>query len=132
MIYWSKYSGIYLMLTGVIHNVIGLIMAWPILLDIHQDGWFNTIESSAGIHYDRSAILWFLLVGFFWMLLGYLMHAWLKQLNKPLPSILGYGFILLGGVTCILLPASGAWLFLPQGVVIVLDNFKGIQQRAVA
>lgn len=132
MIKLSKYSGIYLIITGVIHNAIGFVMGWSILVGMHQEGWFNTVESSAGIQFDRSAILWFLLLGFFWMLLGYLMHEWLKRTKDILPATLGYAFILFGGITCVLLPASGAWLFLPQGLVIVLDSLKAHPPRATA
>lgn len=119
----SKYSGYYLFATGVIHNLIGFIMGWGVLTDIHHDGWWNSVESSQGVHFDRSAILWFLLLGFFWMLMGYLMQLWLNQ-KQLIPASIGCTFVILGLLTGILVPVSGAWLFIPQGLVIVLDSFN--------
>lgn len=128
----TKYSGIYLIATGVIHNALGFIMGWSLLVGMHRDGWWNTVESSAGIQFDRSALLWFLLLGFFWMLLGYLMHVWLKQTEHKLPALLGYGFIILGGITCVILPASGAWLFILQGLIIILESLRANSNRITA
>ncbi len=120
--YW-RYSGYYLMLTGVIHNIIGLLMGYNVIVDMCSDGLWNTIEQAGTINFQRSALLWFLLVGCFWILMGYLMQQWLKQ-QKPLPSVLGYGFIILGTLVAVVLPVSGAWLFLPQGLIILFSQKK--------
>ena len=115
----ARYSGWYLLATGIIHNAIGLIAGGSILAGIHQDGWWNTIESAAGINFERSAIVWFLVLGFFWMLMGYLMQAWQRETRKPLPAIIGWGLLANGIWVAIMLPASGAWLVLLQGVILI-------------
>lgn len=79
----------------------------------------DTIESSTGIHFDRSAIVWFLVLGFFWMLMGYLMQAWQRETGKPLPAPIGWGLLANGIWVAIMLPASGAWLVLLQGVILI-------------
>lgn len=39
-----KYSGYYLIATGILHNLIGLLMGWSSLMAMHQDGWlFSTM-----------------------------------------------------------------------------------------
>ena len=124
MIKWSKFSGWYLVSTGIIHNFIGLIFGWPVLVGMHYDGWWNTIESASGVNFMRSAILWFLLLGFFWMLMGFLMQQWLNKAKQPLPTSIGYAFLLIGLATAIVIPASGAWLFIPQGLIIIADGVK--------
>jgi hypothetical protein len=115
----TRFSGYYLIATGVIHNTLGLVMGWSILVGMHRDGWWNTVEVGGQIDFARSAILWFLLVGFFWMLLGYLMQQWLRHTNQPLPASLGWGMLAAGVGVAIVLPASGAWLFIPQGLLIL-------------
>lgn len=117
-----RYSGWYLVATGVIHNIIGLIFGRELLLGMHKDGWWNTIEPGGVINFSRSGIWWFLLLGCFWILLGYLMQQWVQRLNQPLPGALGWGFLTTGAATAMVLPASGAWLLLPQGLLILLAS----------
>lgn len=121
----TKYSGYYLIATGVIHNTIGLIMGWSILVGMHQAGWWNTVEAGGEINFARSAILWFLVLGFFWMLLGYLMQQWLRHSRQPLPALLGWGMLAAGLLVAFVLPASGAWLFIPQGLLILWPHWRG-------
>ncbi|MDQ2078381.1 DUF6463 family protein [Marinimicrobium sp. ABcell2] len=129
----TRFSGYYLIATGVIHNTLGLVMGWDILAGMHQDGWWNTIEAGGQINFARSAIAWFLLVGFFWMLLGYLMQQWVRHSNRPLPASLGWGMLAAGVSVAIVLPVSGAWLFIPQGLLILWPHrpvMKGLAGEA--
>lgn len=115
-------SGWLLVAIGVIHNLIGLTMGWEILQGIVAEGGWNTIEPGGQIHYARSAILWFLLIGFFWLLLGYLMQCWLRNFALPLPTSIGWGLLLAGVVVVFVLPVSGAWLFIPLGILVILGR----------
>ena len=115
----TRYSGYLLIATGIIHNSIGLVMGWSILQGMHEAGWWNTVEPAGEIDFARSAMIWFLLVGFFWMLLGYLMHQWVRHTQRPLPASLGWGMLAAGVSVAIVLPVSGAWLFIPQGLLIL-------------
>ncbi|MBU2885457.1 hypothetical protein KO507_06755 [Gilvimarinus agarilyticus] len=118
----AQYSGWYLLATGIIHNTIGLVMGWPILKGIHSAGWWNAVERGGEIDFARSAIVWFLVLGFFWMLMGYLMQQWLKQIRRPLPIAMGWGMVLIGAWVALMLPASGAWLVIVQGLIVLLDR----------
>lgn len=94
-------------------------MGWPGLLGMHQDGWWNTVEPGGQIDFARSALLWFLVVGFTWIALGYLMQQWIDQAHLPLPRWLGWALLAMGAGVAVVLPVSGAWLFLPQGLLIL-------------
>lgn len=118
----ARYSGWYLLATGIIHNIIGFIMGWEILRGMHQDGWWHTIETAQGIDFARSAITWFLVLGFFWMLMGYLMQVWQQETQKPLPGIIGWGMLTIGVWVTVMLPASGAWLVILQGLILILNR----------
>lgn len=120
----ARYSGWYLLATGIIHNAIGFIMGWEILWDIHRDGWWNTIENAQGIDFARSAIIWFLVLGFFWMLMGWLMQAWQRETQKSLPGTIGWGMLAMGVWVAVMLPASGAWLVILQGLILIMDRRK--------
>lgn len=113
------YSGWLLVGIGVLHNTIGLLMGWDILVGIVAEGGWNTIEQGGQIDFARSAIVWFLVVGFFWMLLGGFMQAWLRVTSAALPRFLGWGMLLAGAVVAFLMPVSGAWLFIALGLLVV-------------
>jgi hypothetical protein len=115
------YSGWYLIMIGIIHNTIGLLMGWEILSGMASEGWWNTIERDGQINFARSAIIWFLLVGFFWWILGFLMQSWLNKTACRLPRLVGWGILIAGIIVSYLLPISGAWLFIPLGLVILFD-----------
>ncbi len=119
---WAQYSGWYLFATGIIHNSIGLVMGWSIIAGIHADGWWNTVEPRGEMDFARSAILWFLVLGFFWMILGHLMQQWLNQTRRPLPALTGWGLLANGVLVAVVLPTSGAWLVIAQGLVILLGG----------
>ncbi|HEY7773209.1 MAG TPA: DUF6463 family protein [Marinagarivorans sp.] len=124
------YTGWLLIAIGCIHNAFGLIVGWPILLDMVNDGVWNTVQPSGAVLFDRSAIVWFLLTGCFWWLLGGLMQHLLYQ-ELALPRWLGFGFVLLGLLAGIVLPASGAWLFIPLGLLLCLPPRDSTYHHAV-
>ncbi|BBH18762.1 hypothetical protein Back11_01070 [Paenibacillus baekrokdamisoli] len=111
-----KYSGIYLIATGVIHNVVGLLIGWEVLGLIAQDGLINSVNNDP----DRNAIVWFLSIGFFWMILGHIFHKYQKEGNQALPAIFGWYLLIFAVIGCALMPVSGIWLFFPQAIIIIL------------
>ncbi len=118
---WTKYSGYYLSATGLIHSVIGVIMGWSILVLMHEHGWFASTIVNGQMLFDREAILWFLSLGAFWIVLGLAMQSALDQGFK-LPASLGWGFLLLGAVLIVIVPQSGAYLLVVQGVLIIFGD----------
>lgn len=113
-----KYSGYYLLFTGLIHNLIGLAFGWPILLDMHQDAWFSSTVIDGQMQFDREAIVWFLNAGCFWMLFGWMLQKAIDHGFTP-PKSLGWGFLTLGIIYVVIMPASGAYLFIVQGGILI-------------
>lgn len=62
----SKHSGNLLIATGIFHNVIGVVMGWPVLTEMVSSGFINSINDQM----DRNAIFWFLFSGFMMIILG--------------------------------------------------------------
>lgn len=114
----GKYSGIFLLLTGVLHVVIGLIKSWAIWCNIVSDGFINSV----GNDIERGFVLWFLLAGVLFILLGYTLHYYIKKEQQPAPLLLGYLILIVSVLTCFILPRSGAWLLIPQGIIIICAN----------
>jgi len=125
-----KYSGYYLIATGVIHSLIGLALGWNILLDMHQDNWFASTVINNEMLFDREAIVWFILSGVFWILFGLMLQKALNEGFTP-PLSLAWGFVLIGIITAIIMPISGAYLFFIQGVILLLGIQKSNTKKAL-
>ncbi len=92
-----QYSGLLLIGTGVIHNLIGFVAGWDMLTAMAYEGLWNTVEApmpAAAVH-TRAELLWFLMLGFAWMMVGALLHArvcwrrvcWLRSYYRhPVPG----------------------------------------------
>lgn len=113
-----KYSGHFLIATGIIHNLIGLAMGWPILTAMHQEAWFATTELDGNMLFDRAAIIWFLTSGTFWIVFGLTLKKLIAEGFIP-PMSLGWSFIVIGIALVIIKPVSGAYLFIVQGALLV-------------
>ncbi|AWY00544.1 hypothetical protein A8139_11500 [Marinomonas primoryensis] len=118
-----KYSGYYLVATGVIHSLIGLALGWNTLIEMHQDHWLSSTVINGQMLFDREAIVWFLLSGFFWILFGIMLQKALNEGFTP-PLSLAWGFILIGVLTAVIMPISGAYLFIIQGFILLLGIHK--------
>ena len=122
-----KYSGYYLLVTGIIHNLIGLGLGWNTLAAMHADGWLSATVINGEMLFDREAISWFLITGTFWILFGLTLQKALNEGFQP-PLSLGIGFIAIGIVVAILMPVSGAYLFIVQGGILTLGARTGHKQ----
>jgi hypothetical protein len=108
--------------TGVLHELVGLLVGLGIVspsgglgrnlvLEIARDGFVGAVEVDA----QRQAFFWYFFFGLLLMSLGWLMDH-LETPERPLPAALGWQLIALALAGGLLIPASGFWLALPQGV----------------
>lgn len=128
-------SGLLLMATGALHQVVGLLAGLNLielpggggrkpLLEIAQAGVLAAVEPDL----LRSAFVWFILFGFLVLMVGDLARRW-ERTGRSLPAAFGAQVIALALLGIVLLPVSGFWLCLPQGAWIVM---QGQQPRASA
>jgi hypothetical protein len=114
------YSGLFLIITGIIHIIYALVSFGSIYLDIIRDGLVNVTSHD----YARSFAFWFLVCGIFVILLGAVLQHYQKREHKPAPLFLGYGLFIFSIIGCIIEPISGFWLFIPQSLIIIRGNKK--------
>jgi uncharacterized membrane protein YecN with MAPEG domain len=115
-----KYSGIFLVATGILHTLVAIALGIEVFSEIIRDGLINVISQD----YTRAFAFWFLICGIFVILLGQVLHYYLKREQKPAPLFLGYSMLILTIFGCIVEPVSGFWLFLPQALIIIVANKK--------
>ena len=116
VIFW-KYSGIFMVATGILHTIVAIAFGKDAFLEIIRDGVFNVTSSS--LECSRALAVWFFICGIFVILLGQVLHFYIKREQKPAPLCFGYSLLVFTIFGCIVEPVSGFWLFLPQALIII-------------
>ena len=116
-----KYSGIFLIATGILHTIVAIALRWEAFVGIIRDGLLINVMSRDCTH---EFALWFLICGVFIILLGQVLHFYIKREQKPAPLFFGYSLLVFTIFGCIVEPGSGFWLFLPQALIIIIANKK--------
>lgn len=125
----KKYSGLFMWLTGLLHNVVGLILFWEPLKEMFLGGLFNTVVVP---HYDRGLAFWFLFSGFMMFLLAHLMNWIIKDKGLVVPKLVGWHLLYLSILGVITMPISGFWVVIPQAILIIRGNKEGHTKFNVA
>ena len=116
-----KYSGIFFIATGILHTIVAIALGWKAFVEIIQDGLLIKVRS---LNYTHEFALWFLICGVFIILLGQVLHLYIKREQKPAPLSFGCSLLVFTIFGCFLEPGSGFWLFLPQALIIIFANKK--------
>ena len=115
-----KWSGVFLVATGLLHTAFALFAGKNLYVDIIQDG----IVGAIGSDYSRHFAFWFLICGIFLVVFGQVLHFYIKKVQQPAPAFFGYALLALAIAGCLVVPASGFWLFIPQALIIICANRK--------
>jgi hypothetical protein len=112
-------SGYWLIAMSILHVVVGVwIFAEP-LMQIIQNGWFNTVAPNPlAPFYDREDAFWFLMLTPFLLAIGQLCF-WFHAHNIPLPKFLGWTLLLTAIVGVSLEPISAFWLLIPPAFLML-------------
>jgi hypothetical protein len=116
-------SGQLLMATGVVHQLVGVLVGLGLGDELGGRNLFAEIAGAGGVaaiepDLGRMTLFWFLFFGFAMLMLGSLMHH-NERRGQVLPESLGWQMGALAIAGGLLIPASGFWLIIPQGLWIV-------------
>ena len=117
--FW-KYSGIFLIVTGIIHTIFAIALGKEAFMKIINEGLYNFTAMDC----MRELAIWFFVCGIIIILLGQVLHYYIKKEQKPAPQSFGYSLLVFTIFGCIVEPGSGFWLFLPQALIIIFANRK--------
>jgi len=111
---FSRSTGTLLIATGVLHALVGLSFAAKPVKAIVDDGVFNAVDP----HPDRQYWFWFMVTGWLTVLIGQLTRRFERRGGTP-PAFLGWHLLALSAVGAVLMPISGLWLLIPQGILVL-------------
>jgi len=111
-----KYSGVLLVATGILHTVVAIALFKDYLWSIIKNLLSGTLQSD---NLSQGLAFWFFVLGFFVIILGQVLHYYIKKEQQPAPKLLGYWLLGLGIIGGIIVPVSGFWLFIPQALIIL-------------
>lgn len=108
-------SGSLLIATGLLHEVLGAAECRHELVAMWRAGLFDSVGPESPM---RMAVLWFLVAGLGFIILGVALRERETATSLPLPRSLGLWLFLLALCVVIPMPRSGGWLLLPQAWLI--------------
>jgi hypothetical protein len=100
--------------------LIALAAGGNAFVEMFHAGVFNSVKGEPA----RSLSFWFLIVGIACFFLGHTLHYYIKKTAQPAPKFLGYYMLGLGIAGTVFAPVSGFFLFIIQGLIIVVAKRK--------
>ncbi|WP_257670291.1 DUF6463 family protein [Parapedobacter tibetensis] len=119
----NKYSGNignFILVTGVLHLIIGFVENWSVAIDILQSGIINTVDETP----ERFGFFWFEMNGLFVLLVGSFIQQYLNEYRKPIPRRYGYYLLIIAIIGCLLEPVSGFYVFIIISLPIIFCGNK--------
>jgi len=111
--------------TGVIHCSAGLLipeLRAPTTRFVKE--WKVAVPDTQE-HYQREAAFWFQFAGFAMVTQAYLLKQYNAETKKDTPTWFGGYLTVLGLAGVSLMPASGFWLILAQGMWVLVGSKAG-------
>jgi hypothetical protein len=117
---YSKNIGNIIIVTGVLHLLLGFIENWSVVIEIVHSGVINTVDGAP----ERLVFFWFEITGLFVLLYGIFLQHYLNEYKKPIPRKYGYYLSIIAIIGCVLEPLSGFYVFILISVVTIFSGTK--------
>lgn len=112
----TRAAGRWIVGISLLHLAYGLFFGRTHLAEIASDRFWNAVDP----HLTRQFAFWFVAFAFPGLLTGLLVARMGARGERP-PGWLGTSVILFAAVCCVLMPASGFWLFFVPGGMLFLE-----------
>ncbi|MBB3109623.1 hypothetical protein FHS18_001686 [Paenibacillus phyllosphaerae] len=107
--------GLLLMLTGLLHSIVGIAIYAKHFVPIFSEGLWNTVGEG---QWERGTAFWFMMFGLLLMLIGYISDWLMKKKGIAPPASFGWLLFVICLIGAVIMPVSGFWLGLPQAWVL--------------
>ncbi|WP_164007851.1 DUF6463 family protein [Pyxidicoccus trucidator] len=111
-------TGTLLMLTGGLHQAVGLVLFRQPLLEMVRAGVFDSVGEDTSV---RAAAFWFLAMGWGLIFMGALLRHLERELDRPPPASFGWGLLGMALFCVVPMPITGAWVLFPLGLRVLFQ-----------
>lgn len=121
-----QFSGYWLLVTSVIHVIVGVWVYGETLIEIVRDGFFNSIAPNPfEPDFAREDAFWFMTLTPFFIMLAQLCF-WANARQISLPKSIGWNLLITSIIGAIAIPISGSWLLMIPACLIIAVSKKQI------
>lgn len=108
---------------GLLHSVVGFMSGANTIRGMIDDGLWGSMDADTGPP-SPSFLLWFLMSGFFLILLGHL-GLWIeRRLKQPLPIFFGLEFLIIAAAALVVHGgALPGWIFVVAAIWVLVVRF---------
>ncbi|MBV6624037.1 MAG: hypothetical protein KI793_14055 [Rivularia sp. (in: Bacteria)] len=107
-----KFSGYWLLVTSVIHVIVGVWVYGEQLSEIIHSGFFNSVAPNPfAPNFAREDAFWFMTLTAFLIILAQLCF-WANSQKISLPESVGWNLLITSIIDAVAIPISGFWLLL--------------------
>lgn len=111
----KRWIGRWMIAVSALHTLFGIVAFAPVLQSMASSGVWNSV----GADPMRGAVAWFLLCGGFMLISGLAVDAGERSEGDFSFAAIGWSLLAVTAITIILMPVSGAWLFLPPAIAMI-------------
>ena len=129
-------SGSFMIATGLLHCSVGVLIPKirdPLFRTIIDFGRVDPSNGSIEERYARGCAFWFEFAGILMIVQGCLMRNFLYHTYpklKELPEWYGWALITKASIGAFMIPKSGFWIVLAQGIRIVYRNRRSLSSTS--
>ena len=121
-------SGYWLLITSIIHLIVGFWLYGEPLAEIVCNGFFNSVAPNPfAPDFAREDAFWFMTLTAFFVILAQLCF-WAHSRKIALPGFMGWTLLVTSIIGAIAIPISGFWLLMVPAVLIVTRSRKASHQ----
>jgi hypothetical protein len=116
----SKNTGNFIVITGIMHLIIGVIEYQEALFEILRLGIINTADKNL----QTFGFFWFEINGFFVIFAGAFIQHYINEFKKQIPGKFGWYLLAIAVFGCLLEPLSGFYVYVLIAAMIIVQNKK--------
>lgn len=123
-----QFSGYWLLVTSIIHVIVGFWLYGEPLTEIASNGFFNSVAPNPfAPDFAREDAFWFMTLTAFFVILAQLCF-WADSHKISLPESIGWNLLITSIIGAIAIPISGFWLLIVPACLIIATSRKANHQ----
>lgn len=110
--------GNFIIVTGVLHLITGIVQNWRTASDMFHSGIINTADKTP----EQFGFFWFEINGLLVLFIGSFLQQYLNEYKNPIPVKYGYYLLFIAIIGCVLEPVSGFYVYIAISFLIIFSG----------